>query len=205
MWNVSSLVHGLPAGTTATLRDMELTIGDMRVDLRTLLHECDAIDRVKLHTFPPDHAQYPRWTVALATRHGTYTGLVRHANGSYTATVPGKVSLTTHPTAGEAAIARAVYMNGNRNKRKTPDDDGFALAPPPAAAPSSLVKNAKNRLLYLHEELVELRKARDGGAIDRRASTSAEETKEEEEDVFFVKERTREERDAEGRAKAVEI
>ena len=170
--DVSEHVRGLPAGTPATMRGTELTIGGMHVDLRTLFHACGALDSLKTHTFPADHAQYPRWSVPLASRHGSYVNLVKHANGSYTA-FHGKVPLSTHPTAGDAAVARAVYLGTAKKRRREAEDDEFLAARPAETVP---------------------------GASEAATSGAAAE-----EDVSFVKERTREERDAEGRANAVVI
>ena len=184
MQNVSHLVRDLPSGMKATLRGTELTIGGMHVDLRTLLHECGAVGHMKTHTFPPDHAQYPRLTVTLATRNGGYTSILRNGNGSYTAVAPGKVPISTHPTAGDAAVARAVYQNKHHKRKAVEDDDDESLASSPKKKQSG-----KHRLLQTQEELQH-------GHADGHAADDG---------VLFVKERTREQRDAEGRANAMVV
>ena len=161
MSDVSHLIEKLPAGTRATMDNTVLTIGDMRMDIRTLLHECGTLDQLKTHTFPANHPQYPRWGFPLAIRMGKYGGIVKHANNTYTA-MHGKVPISTHPSAGDAALARSLHLFRNRKRPRYDDDDEFLLKP-------------------LNEE----------------AST--------EDDVEFVKERSREERDAEGRANAVVV
>mgnify|MGYP006169090579 CR=1 FL=1 len=112
--DVSTAVHNLPDGTHATMEDMTLHIGDLTIDLRTLMHDARAFDKLHKYTFPANHARYPSLQLSLSTREQMYVGVLKNANGSYTA-MDGKRVIGEYATASEAAIRRALTLRKRRH------------------------------------------------------------------------------------------
>jgi hypothetical protein len=114
----------------------------MRLDLRGMLHYHGLLDLPRVHTDGDT-------SLPLATRNGTYTGVLRGPDGTYTCNTPA-LRGTVHASPGDAAVARAKHLKREKRERE--------------------IANSGDK-----------------------------------DDVEFVLERTREERDAEGRANAIAL
>lgn len=135
--DISAYTHNLPDGVPATLDDMTLHIGNVKIDLRTLLHEGVLDNKIKNTTLPADHARFPGVCLELPRSKTGYTGVVKNMEGKYLATYPKRKDLTTlHSTVSEAAIARALYLK----KDEHPCDHEAR-------------ESSRDRLKRLHDEL----------------------------------------------------
>jgi hypothetical protein len=127
--DVSASVHNLPTGVRATMDEMTLTIGDMRIDLRTLFHETRAFDKLHKFTFPAHHPRYPLLDLLLSTRDHMYVGVSKNDKGLYTAVDASKRLIGVYETVGEAAIRRALLLRKRRHestKMEGVNDDTLA-------------------------------------------------------------------------------